>query len=185
MGPMPARNLSLLPSTDQFLGGMLVGDLRRPPGPLYRRPPCSLLWRNFLHVGGEVGSSSCSGTEVLAGTEEADPGRPPPTFGKTRIILMLTISAKPTMSRDDPVTKYRNKVLTRTPRSWTKNRSTSHSLVKFLIGQEAERILFSYPTKTNSSLVRWGRTSIAATCNGYGGICWLQPTLDAQGQWGA
>ncbi|RWW08449.1 hypothetical protein GW17_00028106 [Ensete ventricosum] len=46
-GPMP-RNLGLLPSTDQFLGGTLVGDLGRAPGPLYRCPPLQSLPEEFL-----------------------------------------------------------------------------------------------------------------------------------------
>ncbi|RWW63561.1 hypothetical protein BHE74_00029256 [Ensete ventricosum] len=47
-GPMPARNLGLLPSTDQFLDGTLVGDLGRAPGPLYRCPPLQSLPEEFL-----------------------------------------------------------------------------------------------------------------------------------------
>ncbi|RZR81577.1 hypothetical protein BHM03_00007833 [Ensete ventricosum] len=69
--------------------------------------------------GGEVGSVACSDTEVLTGIEEADAGRPPLTFDRPHIRLMLTISTKSIISRDDQVTKYRNKALTRTERSWT------------------------------------------------------------------
>ncbi|RZS25489.1 hypothetical protein BHM03_00058694, partial [Ensete ventricosum] len=125
MGPMPTRNLSLLPSVDQFLGGMLIGDLGRPLVLSIDVPLAASYGGISCMSGGEVGSPGCSDTEVFAGTEEADPGRPP-----------------------------RPSVLTRTPRSWTKACSTTHSSVKFLIAREAEKILFSYPTKMNSSSVR-------------------------------
>ncbi|RRT71334.1 hypothetical protein B296_00026443 [Ensete ventricosum] len=72
--------------------------------------------------GGEVGSVGCSDAKALTGIEEADVGRPPPTFGRPRIKLMLTIFAKPTMSHDDQLTKHKNEVLTHTPRSWIEAR---------------------------------------------------------------
>ncbi|RZS27891.1 hypothetical protein BHM03_00061430 [Ensete ventricosum] len=91
--------------------------------PPLRTSPLQPLLEEFLaRQEGEVDSVGCSSTELLTGTEEANRGCPPPTFGKPRIILMLTISAKPAMSRDDQVTKYRNNVLTCSLRSWAEAR---------------------------------------------------------------
>ncbi|RWW42753.1 hypothetical protein BHE74_00051663 [Ensete ventricosum] len=73
--------------------------------------------------GGEAGSVGCSDAEALTGIEEADARRPPPIFGRSHIKLMLTISAKPTMSHDNQVIKFEH--LSR--EAGLRPTSTSHS----------------------------------------------------------
>ncbi|RRT84781.1 hypothetical protein B296_00002410 [Ensete ventricosum] len=117
---MPTRNFGLLPSVGQFFGRTFAGDPGRPPCPFCKSPPRDLVCRYLLSFtsGGEAGSANCSAVGALTGTEEVGTGRPPPTFGKSCITLMLTISARPTMSHDDQVTKHKLKVSKRTPRSY-------------------------------------------------------------------